>query len=71
MKLDYDYISIEGFLVKTRKKKSSHVFTNTVKGRSWPVHCIKCGLIKLNNKATRKAIKSGCIHYFDDIVGKI
>jgi hypothetical protein len=71
MAIDYDYIIIEGFLVKQRSKKAGHVFIKAFKKHSFPYYYQKCGLVKLNNQATQKAINKGCIHYFDEIVGKI
>lgn len=45
-------------------KKRSHVFvTIKVKGtvKSFPPLCSKCGLVRLRNERTQKAIDAGCL----------
>lgn len=70
MSLNYDYISIEGYLVKIECTKSNHVM-HSPKGLPWLHYCKKCGLVLLKNKVFRKAYETGCCHYQDRIVGKI
>lgn len=39
---------------------SEHSFTRTLNAKGLFVYCNKCGLIRLNNKATEKAINKQC-----------
>jgi hypothetical protein len=39
---------------------SGHSFTRTLHAKGLFVYCNKCGLIRLNNKATVKAINKPC-----------
>ncbi len=70
MAIDYDYISIEGYLVKQIKKRSPHHLQPICKGIPYQ-YCINCGLVALHNKASQKALKEGCIEYTDVVVGKV
>ena len=67
---EYDYISIEGYLVKIVQVKEQHSF-QPFKAKIPYNYCRKCGLIRLNNKISLKAASIGCVKYTDIIVGKI
>ncbi len=45
---------------KQQKPKPQHNMTKKVRGTSF-LSCWHCGLINLNNEATKKAIKRGCV----------
>lgn len=39
---------------------SAHAFTRTMSAKGMFVYCNKCGLIRLHNRATEKAISKPC-----------
>lgn len=38
----------------------AHSFTRTLHAKGMFVYCNKCGLVRLNNRATEKAIRKPC-----------
>lgn len=52
---------------KQQKPKPQHNMTKRV-GRTAYVCCWHCGLIRLNNEATQKAINKGCVDDQEEII---